>query len=62
MRAGDSYIYREGTTPNTRVAIASKVKIYSFAFGQPGHTQIGVIGTFDPSDSRSADPVRGIGF
>ena len=62
MRAGDSYIYREGTTPNTRVAISSKVKILSFAFGQRGFTQLGVVANMDQSNTRNAEPVRGVGF
>jgi len=62
MFDGDSYIYREGTTPQTRTALTSKNKIFSFAFGQNEFSQIGVIGTFDPSHGRGVDPVRGVGF
>ena len=39
-RVGDSYIYREGTSPNTRTAINSKVRIFSGAFGHADLQQI----------------------
>lgn len=62
MRSNNSYLYRKGTTPNTRAAISSKVKVYSTGYGLPGWTQIGVMTSFNPSQSRSADPIRGIGY
>lgn len=62
MRANNSYIYRQGTTPNTKSAISSKVKIYSYAYNLGQWTQIGVISSFNPSQSRNADAVRGIGY
>ena len=55
----DNYIRRKGTTPNTSTVISSKVKIYA---GTSATEQVGVIANFDPSESRSAEPVRGIGF
>lgn len=58
MSAGD-YRKRKGTTPNTSTIISSKVKIYA---GADQASQIGVIANFDPSESRSAEAVRGIGF
>jgi hypothetical protein len=54
-----NYIRRKGTTPNTSTVISSKVKVYA---GTNTTEQIGVIANFDPSESRSAEPVRGIGF
>lgn len=62
MRANNSYIYREGTTPNTKAAISSKVKVFSYAARQQGWTQIGVMSSFAPSQSRAADPARGVGY
>lgn len=62
MKANNSYIYRKGTTPNTRAAISSKVKVYSYAYNLANWTQIGVMSSFNPSQSRSADPVRGVGY
>ena len=59
-----SKIYREGTTPNTRLLNTHKVKIYSFDADTQGGTfrQIGVLQSWGPSDSRSNTAVRGIGY
>jgi hypothetical protein len=57
--AQENYIRRKGTTPNTSTIISSKVKIYA---GASSTEQVGLIANFDPSESRSAEPVRGIGF
>lgn len=62
MRDNDSYIYRKGTTPNTRAAISQKVKIFSTATGQQASSQIGVTSSFDDSDSRAVDALRGLGY
>jgi len=57
----DSYIFRQGVTPNTLSVISSKNRIFAYnATGQL--VQIGVIATFDPSEARTIEPVRGIGF
>lgn len=62
MRDNDTYIYRRGTTPNTRTAISQKVKIFSTATGQQVPSQIGVTASFDDSESRAVDAVRGLGY
>ena len=60
-RDTDSYIFRKGTTPNTLSVISSKNRI--FAYNSTGtQVQIGVIATFDPSEARTIEPIRGIGF
>lgn len=57
----DSYIFRRGVSPNTLSVISSKNRI--FAYNAEGEkNQIGVIATFDPSESRTIEPIRGIGF
>jgi hypothetical protein len=57
----DSYIFRKGVSPNTLSVISSKNRIYAVnAVGQ--FKQIGVIATFDPSEARTIEPIRGIGF
>lgn len=60
----DSYIYRKGSSPNTRVATSQKNRVFSTAYttGSPTQRQVGVLSTFDWSESRSVDPVRGVGF
>lgn len=67
MARGDSdtYIYRKGSSPNTRVAISQKNRVFSVPFiqaGTPKLKQVGVLATFDESESRAVDPVRGVGF
>jgi len=60
-RDKDSYIFRKGVTPNTLSVISSKNRI--FAYNATGKSvQIGVLATFDPSETRTIEPVRGIGF
>ena len=63
--AGDPVgIYRKGSSPNTRVAISQKNRVFSkpFAAQTPSEKQVGVLSTFDYSESRAIDPVRGVGF
>lgn len=62
MQTTQEYLYKEGTTPQTRTVIASRLKIFSFSYGLPGFTQIAVIGSMSQTHGRAADPVRGIGF
>lgn len=60
-RDTDSYIFRKGVTPNTLSVISSKNRI--FAYNSTGNqVQIGVVATFDPSEARTIEPIRGIGF
>lgn len=64
-RDNDTYIYRNGTAPNTRAAISQKSKIYGYMTGkgtQGGFQQIGVISEFGFDESRTIEPVRGVGF
>lgn len=58
----DTYIYRMGTAPNTRVAVSQKNKIYGYMTGKQKFQQIGVISEFGFDESRTIDPVRGVGF
>lgn len=65
MRNGaDTYIYRKGSSPNTRVAISQKNRVFSrpYTNQSPAEKQVGVLSTFDYSESRGIDPVRGVGF
>jgi hypothetical protein len=63
-RGTDTYIYTVGSSPNTRVAISQKNRVLSkpYAKGTITQKQIGVLSTFDYTESRSLDPVRGVGF
>lgn len=62
MRNNDNYLYREGTTPNTRVAVSQKNKVYSISKNQSNFSQIGVMSSFSYDDSRSIEPTRGVGY
>ena len=64
MAGGTGYIYRQGTTPNTRLLNTQRVKIYSFDPEADGKNTIpiGLVQTWGPSDSRAVEAVRGIGF
>jgi len=61
-----NYIYRFGTAPNTRAAISQKNKVFGYAAGksgaESGFQQIGVVSEFGHDESRSVEPVRGVGF
>lgn len=66
QRDRDTYVYnRKGVTPETASTISSRTKIYATpadSIAGSGIFQIGVIATFDPTESRTIEPVRGIGF
>ena len=58
-----TYTHRHGVTPETMSVISSKNKIYARpADGDILYKQIGVVASFDPSETRTVEPVRGIGF
>lgn len=61
---GSSYMYEFGTSPNTRTAVSQKVRVLAPAYGSEENAllQIGVLASFNVSESRSPEPVRGIGF
>jgi hypothetical protein len=58
----NNYIYRMGTAPNTRAAISQKNKVFSYAVGTKEFRQIGAVSEFGQDESRTIDPVRGVGF
>lgn len=62
----DTYVVRKGVSPNTVSEISSKTKIWATpsvaSSSAPAKVQVGVIASFDPSESRSIEPIRGIGF
>jgi hypothetical protein len=57
-----NYIYRMGTAPNTRAAVSQKNKVYSYATNAQAFQQIGVVSEFTFDESRTIDPIRGVGF
>lgn len=63
-RDRDTFIHRRGVTPETMSVISQKNRIYAIpADGDSvSQAQIGVVASFDPSETRAIEPVRGIGF
>lgn len=61
---GSSYIYDTNATPETRAVISQRVRLYTPAFGQTvgSKHQLGVVSSLSVDNSRSIEPVRGIGF
>ncbi len=62
MNLSEGYVYRQGMAPQTRSVLSTKNKVYAKPVGQNKFLQVGVLATFDPSDSRAVEPVRGIGY
>jgi len=60
---GSSYLYEYGTSPNTRAAVSQKVRVLTPAYGNQGTlSQAGVVSSWAPTESRTIDELRGIGF
>lgn len=60
---GSSYLYNFGTSPNTRTAVSQKVRLLTPHYGSNAAMhQMGVISSFNPSQNRSVEAVRGVGF
>lgn len=57
-----NYIYRMGASPNTRVAVTQKNKVYGYMVGQQSFQQIGAVSEFGWDESRTIEAVRGVGF
>lgn len=62
MKTDNTYIYRRGTTPNTRLAVSQKNKVYSVPSQQDEFEQVGVVGSFGWSESRDVTEARGVGY
>lgn len=62
----DTYVVRKGVSPNTVSEISSKTKIFAVPAGQEQgegqKVQVGVVASFNPTESRSIEPIRGIGY
>jgi hypothetical protein len=59
--ARQAYIYREGVSPNTRLLNPQRVKVFAVD-AEDDWQQVGLIQTWNPSDTRAIEPVRGVGF
>lgn len=56
------YIYRKGASPNTSLLNTQRVRLFGYDVEEQAVTQIGLIQTWNPTQSRTVEPVRGIGF
>ena len=59
---GSSSIYNYGTSPNTRSAVSQKARVLAPTYGDTALSQVGVMSSFAPSESKTVEAVRGIGF
>jgi len=56
------YIYRSGTSAQTESVISSRFKIFSPAVDVGKFVKLGVTSQFNISESKTVDPVRGLGY
>jgi hypothetical protein len=56
------YIYRMGTSAQTESVISSRFKIFSPAVDVGKFVKLGVTSQFNISESKTVDPVRGLGY
>jgi hypothetical protein len=61
-KSGSDYIYRMGTAPNTRAAVTQKNRVLGYTVGKKALCQFGAISEFGFDESRSIEPIRGVGF
>ncbi len=56
------YVYRQGTSPNTETVISSRFKIFTDAVDVGKFVKLGVTSAFNYNESKTIDPVRGLGY
>jgi len=63
-RDRDTYVHRTGVAPETTSIISQKNKIYAISAEDAAsiYYQIGVVASFDPSETRTIETVRGVGY
>jgi hypothetical protein len=59
---GGSYVYRQGTTPNTETVLSTRFKIFTDLVNVGRFIKLGVTSTFSYTESKPIDPVRGLGY
>ena len=55
-------LYKQGATPQTKVVTSTRFKIFSDAVGVGKFQRMGVCSSFNISESRTIDAVRGLGY
>jgi len=56
------YVYRQGTSPNTETVISSRFKIFTHAVDVGKFVKLGVTSSFNYTENKPVDPVRGLGY
>lgn len=60
--AQGGYVYRQGTSPNTETVISSRFKIFTDLVDVGRFVKLGVTSSFTVSETKTIDPVRGLGY
>jgi hypothetical protein len=60
--AQGGYVYRQGTSPNTETVISSRFKIFTDLVDVGRFVKLGVTSSFAIAESRTNDPIRGLGY
>lgn len=58
----DSYLYRQGSTAQTKSVISSRFKVFTHAVGVGKFVKMGVTSSFNISESRNLETIRGLGY
>ena len=58
----DGYLYRQGMSAQTKTVVSSRFKIFSHAVGVGKFHRMGVTSSFNITESRNVDVVRGLGY
>ena len=58
----DSYLYRQGASAQTKTVVSSRFKIFSHAVGVGKFQRMGVTSSFNISESKTIDAIRGLGY
>ena len=57
-----AYIYRQGTTPQTETVLSTRFKIFTDLVDVGAFVKLGVTSSFTYTESKTIDPVRGLGY
>jgi hypothetical protein len=58
----DSYLFRQGASPQTNTVLSTRFSIYTHAVDQSKFTKLGVTSSFNVNESRAMETVRGLGY
>lgn len=62
MANENNYLLRQGATAQTKAVTSTRFKLYSHAVGVGKFARIGVTSSFQLSESRNVETIRGLGF